>query len=183
MMRISLALGPVLLMTAAGALAGDRAPRSFRVEAILQPTEEVPALSSTASGSFKAWIDEANQTISYRLQYDGLEGTTLQAHIHVGQRGVNGGVSVFLFGNPPTVPPAPVPTPPVCPEGSATIEGVLTPANIVGPNAQGIAPTSDGTNEFAELIAVLRSGVTYANVHTSKFPGGEIRGQLRDHKR
>ena len=30
-----------------------------------------------------------------------------------------------------------------------------------------------------ELVAMLRSGRTYANVHTAKFPGGEIRGQVR----
>jgi hypothetical protein len=31
---------------------------------------------------------------------------------------------------------------------------------------------------FAEIAAAIREGVAYANVHTSKWPGGEIRGQL-----
>jgi CHRD domain len=82
---------------------------TLRAVAPLRPTSEVPALSSQAHGRFKATIDVQNQTIGYELTYDGLEGDVLQAHIHVGQRGVNGGISVFLCGNPPQVPPAPVP--------------------------------------------------------------------------
>lgn len=167
-------------LVAVSVAAGDQGHhRNNRVVVRLIPTQEVPALSSAASGWFKATIDEDNETISYELSYDGLEGTPLQAHIHVGQRSVNGGISVFLCGNAPTVPPAPTPQPPACPVSPATVTGVLTAANIIGPAAQGVAPTAGTVNEFAELAALLRSGVTYANVHSSKFPGGEIRGQVR----
>jgi hypothetical protein len=31
---------------------------------------------------------------------------------------------------------------------------------------------------FADLLAAIRAGTTYVNVHTTAFPGGEIRGQL-----
>lgn len=177
---------PALTLLATSAVGHDDrgdSRRNNRVSAELKPTEEVPALSSVASGRFKATIDEDNQTISYELSYDGLEGSVLQAHIHIGQRSVNGGISVFLCGNPPTVPAAPTPQPPACPAPPATVTGVLTPANIIGPNAQGIAPTTDTVNEFAELVKMLRSGVTYANVHSSKFPGGEVRGQVRTERR
>lgn len=34
-------------------------------------------------------------------------------------------------------------------------------------------------NEFDELVALILEGLTYANVHTEKFPGGELRGQIR----
>jgi hypothetical protein len=53
------------------------------------------------------------------------------------------------------------------------VSGVLTPANVIGPAAQGVAP-----GEFAELVRAIRAGVTYANVHTQAFMGGEIRGQI-----
>jgi hypothetical protein len=181
--RMLLLASSTLALLATASVAHDDGPsnrhhRSNRVSAELRPTNEVPALSSPASGRFRATIDENNQTIAYELSYDNLEGNVVQAHIHVGQRSVNGGISVFLCGNPPAVPAAPVPAPPACPAPPATVTGVLTPANIIGPNAQGIAPTSDTVNEFAELVSLLRSGVTYANVHSSKFPGGEVRGQV-----
>ena len=51
--------------------------------------------------------------------------------------------------------------------------GTLTAANVVGPAGQGIA-----AGEFGELIRAIRAGKTYANVHSTKFPGGEIRRQI-----
>jgi hypothetical protein len=173
-----LAAAPALTLIAMGAGA-DQNRHNGRIFAELKPTEEVPALSSPARGWFKATIDTENQTISYELSYEGLQAPALQAHIHVGQRRVNGGISVFLCGNPPAVPAAPVPAPPACPLSPSTVTGVLTPANIVGPAAQGIDPTSDTVNEFAELVALLRKELAYVNVHSSRFPGGEIRGQIR----
>jgi hypothetical protein len=182
-------LRKVLLLTAVPALAliaasvaadNSHNGRNNRAFAELKPTEEVPALSSPAArGRFKATIDEDNQTISYELSYEGLQAPALQAHIHVGQRRVNGGISVFLCGNPPTVPAAPAPQPPACPPAPATVTGVLTAENIIGPTAQGIDPTSATVNEFEELVALLRKELAYVNVHSSRFPGGEIRGQLQ----
>jgi len=171
---------------AAGGLQAGDGGQDKRFAARLKPIEEVPALSSVAFGRFHATIDDANQTITYELSYDGLEGDVLQAHIHIGQPSVNGGISVFLCGNPPTVPPPTVPQPPACPPPPAKVEGVVTAASIIGPAGQGVAPASASINEFAELVRSIRKGITYANVHSSKFPGGEVRGQLRsgrDHDR
>jgi hypothetical protein len=124
---------------------------------------EVPAVSTAASGQFRARIDPGDQEISYRLQYSGLEAPVLFAHIHLGQKDVNGGVSAFLCGGGGTDP---------CPQ-EGEVEGVIEPADVVGPEGQGIAP-----GEFDELVRAMRAGVTYANVHSEMFPGGEIRGRL-----
>lgn len=176
------ALGISLSMLALAVTAGDR-HRTIRAFAELVPANEVPSVSSPARGFFKATIDRENQTISYEVSYEGLEAATTQSHIHFGQRHTLGGVSVFLCGNAPTVPPAPFPQPPACPDSPATVTGVLTPAHIVGPNGQGIAPSLNGVNEFDELVEAILNGDTYANVHSAKFQGGEVRGQIRTDER
>lgn len=134
----------------------------------LRSFEEVPSISSGASGMFFARI--ADGTINYRLRYDGLQGEVRQAHIHIGQKGVNGGVSVFLCQT--AANPDPTGLSPTCPS-SGEVTGTLLPANVIGPSGQGITP-----GEFAELVDAIRKGVAYVNVHSSTFPAGEIRGQL-----
>ena len=138
----------------------------------LKGYQEVPAVSSAAVGRFKATFDKASNSIHYEVSYSGLEGDVRQSHIHFGQRGVSGGISLWLCQT--TNNPSPTPaTTPVCPQ-SGTVTGVLTSANVIGPAGQGIA-----AGEFAEILAAIRAGIAYVNVHSSKFPGGEIRGQLR----
>ena len=130
--------------------------------------EEVPAVSTEGKGTFRAEISTRDQELDYRLQYRGLSAPVQQAHIHFGQFAVNGGVSVFLCSNlddPPAGTPA-------CPD-SGTVTGTLTAADVIGPAAQGIDP-----GEFDELVAAIKAGIAYVNVHTDKFEGGEIRGQL-----
>src|SRR5262245_61475894 len=50
-------------------------------------------VSSPATGSFDASIDDAAREIHFTLSYSGLQGDVRQAHIHFGQRGVNAGIS------------------------------------------------------------------------------------------
>lgn len=157
-------------LLAATALADGR--HDGRVEARLKGFQEVPAVSSAASGRFKAQIDKASQNLRYELTYDGLEGEVRMAHIHLGQRGVNGGIMVWLCQTPAN--PSPVASTPPCPQ-SGSVAGVVSAADVVGPAGQGVAAA-----EFAEAIAAIGAGAAYANVHSSKFPAGEIRGQLRD---
>ena len=138
----------------------------------LKGFHEVPAVSTAATGRFKALIDKVSNTIRYEMTYQGLEGDVRQAHVHLGQRGVNGGITVWLCQTSTNL--SPIATTPVCPQ-SGTVTGVLSAADVIGPAGQGIAAM-----EFAELLAAIRAGVAYVNVHSSKFPGGEIRGQLSD---
>jgi CHRD domain len=152
---------------------------------------EVPANSTIASGEFKATLID-NTTIYYELTYSGLEGVVTQAHIHFGQRFVAGGISLWLCQipadpvvNPPNANPAdPTGLAPLCPQtaqGPTTVKGSLTFANLVGPLAQGIdgSAATRTPEEFAEIVKAIRAGLAYANVHSVKFPSGEIRGQIR----
>jgi hypothetical protein len=135
--------------------------------------EENPDISTVATGTFEARILNGDKTIAYKLTYSGLEGTVQQAHIHFGKPAVNGGVSAFLCSNLPAPPPGT----PACP-ASGTVEGQLDAAGVIGPNDQGIEPGA-----FGELVAAMRAGHTYANVHSSKWPAGEIRTQIRGERK
>jgi hypothetical protein len=140
-----------------------------RVRGSLTGYEEVPAVSTVASGDFKATIDDRAERIDWELTYRDLEGDVLQSHIHFGQPGVNGGISAFLctnLGNGPAGTQA-------CPPPPVTISGTIVPSDVVGPTGQGIAP-----GEFDELVKAIRAGSTYANVHSTKWTGGEVRSQL-----
>jgi hypothetical protein len=158
----------VIAVTTAVAGGGGRQIREH-----LTGYEEVPALSTPASGDFRASLRLGRGEISYKLSYADLTGAVQQAHIHLGQLSVNGGISVFLCSNLGNGPAGTQP----CPPAPATIEGTIKPADVVGPDAQGLAP-----GEFDELVNAIMAGVTYVNVHSATFPGGEIRAQLRaDH--
>ena len=146
------AAGVVATTAAAG---GD----GQQVSARLTGFEEVPAISTDGSGKFHARIRSSGDAIQFKLSYSNLSGAVQQAHIHLGQFSVNGGISAFLCTN--------------LGNGPATITGTIRPPDVVGPAGQGIA-----AGEFGELVRAIRAGVTYANVHTAPFPAGEIRGQI-----
>ncbi len=133
--------------------------------------QEVPSISSDAEGSFRARISPGEDQIAYELSYHDLQGDVLQAHIHFGQRGVNGGVSVFLCQTATSADPTDLA--PTCP-ASGSVQGVLQAANVIGPAGQGLS-----AGELAELIDAIRGGLAYVNVHSTAFPAGEVRGQLR----
>jgi len=127
------------------------------------------ALSTTGSGKFDGSFSRFSGKFTYKLSYRDLEGAVTQAHIHFGTESQTGGISVFLctnLGNGPAGTQA-------CPAAPATITGTIKPADVIGPAGQGIGP-----GEFDELMDALQAGVTYVNVHSAKYPGGEIRAQI-----
>jgi hypothetical protein len=63
-----------------------------------------------------------------------------------------------------------------CPAAPAEITGTIHPADIIGPPGQGVS-----AGELDEFLQAIESGTAYVNVHSSKYPGGEIRAQL-DHE-
>jgi hypothetical protein len=165
--KLAIGVGAVTALGVAGAVALAQGGRDFKER--LTGYQEVPALSTSGHGKFRASIRSGGSEIRYRLSYAGLEAKPQQAHIHLGQRGVNAGVIVFLCSNLGNGPPGTQP----CPDSPATVTGTLHSADVVGPAAQGIDP-----GEFGELVRAIRAGATYANVHTDKYPGGEIRAQI-----
>jgi hypothetical protein len=163
-----------LLCLASGAWADDD---RGAFKARLHGYNEPPSISTTGSGEFRAKIGHDGASFEYELSFQDLEGDVTQAHIHIGQRGVNGGISVWLCGT--AILPGPPGTPSCGGPRSGGASRIVTAADVIGPAGQGIAPM-----EFEEVLSAMRAGVTYANVHSTRNPGGEIRGQIsgrRDH--
>jgi hypothetical protein len=142
------------------------AQEGTRLHAALVGTQEVPALFRPGSAIFEARVLDNDTRIEFELTYEGLTGNPLAAHVHFGQRSVNGGVSFFLCGGGGK-PPCPAST-------SGRVTGTVVAADVVGPAAQGIAP-----GNLAGILQMIRAGLGYANMHTPAHPGGEIRGQIR----
>jgi hypothetical protein len=159
---------------AASTVVGNARDNKQRFKIDLVGFEENPTLSTTGRGRLDVKLDDANERIEYVLRYSDLEGavggTVLFAHIHLGQRATNGGVVAFLCGGGGK---------PACPSPEGEISGVIEPADIVGPTAQGII--AGESTAFAEFSRAIRAGYTYGNVHTTARPSGEIRGQIDEH--
>jgi hypothetical protein len=145
----------------------DPASRSREVvTATLRGFEETPAISTKGFGDFRAVI-HPDGTIQFRLRYtiEPVAGVNVTvAHIHIGQRNVAGGVTIFFCGGGGK---------PACATPSGEIEGTITAADVLALPNQGVEAGALG-----EVLHAIRAGAAYVNVHSSRFPGGEIRGQI-----
>jgi CHRD domain len=157
--------------------ASDKDDRN-KFHANLQGINETPGpVATQATGTFDATLSDDGTTLSYTVTYNNLNSQVLVSHIHIGLPKETGGVTLFLCATPAAPAPAAAGAVPLCPDTlSGTVSGTLTAANVVGPNSQGITPGAD----FDKIVQFLRSGATYANVHSTRSPGGEIRGRIRN---
>ena len=130
----------------------------------LKGDHEVPANASKGNGVAQFQLSEDGTTMSYKLVVANTENVT-QAHIHLAPRGANGPVVVFLYGFNAAGTS----------ENGVLAEGEFTAANLIPRPTTPIGPFG-GT--MAELVAALRDGNAYVNVHTIQIPGGEIRNQV-----
>jgi hypothetical protein len=128
----------------------------------LSGSEEVPPRPTGATGTAQIFVEGNN--ITYAIEVDDITSITA-AHIHAepGAPGVNGPVRLFLY--PPNAADAPAP------QVTTTDKMILVQATVPSSNVNGIT--------FEQLLAAMRSGNAYVNVHTTQFPGGEIRGTVR----
>ena len=128
--------------------------------------QEPPAIATPASGQFTATVSADRTAVDYVLSYDGFETPVLFAHIHLGLRSINGGVTVFLCGGgtPPTPP---------CPQGGGTVTGTFTAENV-----QALPAQRHVAGDLDKVLEAIEAGAAYVNVHSMDLPGGEIRGQI-----
>ena len=168
------------LILAAALLAAVAAPRTFNVQADrddettyrarLSGFGEVPPKLVDGQGRFTGTLSDDGTSISWTISWTGLTGPAQAAHIHFGPTQVNGNVVVFFCGGGGR---------PACPDGpnhSGTVTGTWTAADILAVQAQNVS-----AGDFAGFIRILNAKLGYANIHTTLFQGGEIRGQVSVH--
>lgn len=182
MKRITLAAVAMFAVAGTGVAFTEEGNRQFR-EFLNGFKEAATVVSTTGTGTFSATISEDGSEINYVLTFKDLEGDIRQAHIHIGHPQNSGGVVLWLCDSETN--PSPVATTPACTENdpastrAGSVSGTLTAAdvqNLPGNGIVGATPMAPG--EFEEVLALIRAGKTYVNVHSAKFPPGEIRSQL-----
>lgn len=141
---------------AAGLLILALAPVALAAEtftAQLSGANSVPPVTSDGTGSATVTISDDGQSVSWDVTYSGLSGPPGAAHIHIGAADATG--------------PVMIPFEPVTPTGTS---GTFNASAYTG---------GDGLPaDWAGVLAAIRGGNTYVNVHTAANPPGEIRGQL-----
>jgi hypothetical protein len=138
-------------------LAAQESEQKFIAD--LSGKEEVPPNESPSTGF--AWAKITNDEIRYEVNVTDMDKVNA-AHIHLAEAGKNGPVVLTLFMGGPT----------------EQVNGTVGEANVTASNLEGPMKGKDVT----DLVTAIKNGTTYVNVHTTDFPDGEIRGQLKDSK-
>jgi CHRD domain-containing protein len=122
----------------------------------LRGANENPANSSTAFGSSLVTLDPNNSTIAFEVSTSGIAAPSA-SHIHRGAAGTNGPV-IINFATGPTGFQA----------GRVTGGGAIS----------ALQSSSFLASDLTGLSSASTANGFYVNVHSTAFPGGEIRGQL-----
>lgn len=136
-----------------------RSGDKFNFSSSLKGSNEVPARETNAAGQVIVKINKDEQSLYFKIIASNIDDV-FAAHFHLAPAGENGGVVVTLYTN--------------FPQPSGPQNGIL---------AEGVVTSDDFQNafedeDFSALIDAIRSGNIYVNVHTSRYPSGELRAQL-----
>jgi hypothetical protein len=135
-----------------GEIRGQVGPVSLVAQ--LNGLQEAPPVATAATGTMSLTLSDDQASISFSLNVTGLANITA-AHIHAAPPGIDGPIIFPLATGPYSTP----------------LTGTLTAAQFT--------PPITGFATFAEAVDGMIAGLTYANVHTTTYPDGEIRGQIR----
>jgi len=162
------------LAVAATVAAMPAAAATFAFETTLSGPAEFPPNASPGTGLAKLWFDEDAQLMTLDVTFSGLLGTTAAAHIH-GPTTLPGEGNAGVMTTTPTFAGFPLGVT----SGTYLSTFDMTLASSYNPsflnNATNLGST---TTASATLLSALKDGKAYLNIHTTQFPGGEIRGFL-----
>src|SRR5689334_15062493 len=113
---IAVSLSMVALVAASDKDKDKDKDRNNRLSATLLGINEVPSVSTGATGHFKATIAQDEQSIDYELTFSGLQGVVAQSHIHIARKNVNGGIVLWLCQGTARAPAQVAATTPECPQ-------------------------------------------------------------------
>jgi len=166
-------------LTAAVLSVASAAAATIPLGAFLSPANEVPPTASTGSGTAILDLDVAAHTLRVQIAFSGLVPTappgapvgTTAAHIHCClpspfATGVNAGVATTtptFLGFPLGVL-------------AGTYDNTLNLTLASSYNPAFVTLVGGLANAETSLVNGLLGGLTYLNIHTNAFPGGEIRG-------
>lgn len=155
----------VLLISAAPAQAA-----TYVLTGNLSGANEIPTVPSPGTGTAVVTLDDVANTLSLNISFSGLLSPTVASHIHCcAPLGTNAGVATTT----PTFAGFPLGVT----SGTYLNTLDLTQASSYNP-AFVTANGGSVTTARQALIAGMIAGQSYLNIHTSQFPGGEIRSQL-----
>lgn len=147
----------VIMLVLALAALGIAAEKSFK--ATLSGSEETPPVMSPAKGEATFTLGKDGKELTYKVTISGIENVTA-AHIHAGKKGKEGPVAVVLYAGP---------------KKEGAFSGTLASGEITAKDLKG----SLAGKPLSALVAMIRSGDAYVNVHTTQHAPGEIRGQIQ----
>lgn len=147
----------IFVLVAAPALMAQRV-----LKATLQGDAEVPAVATGAYGTFVGLLSADGLSIDYTLTVNNMGTEFTASHFHIGGPLVAGPVVVPLYSAKD--------------EGKwkGKKVGTVTAADFKSSTA-----FSDiGVNSFSDVVDNILRGNAYVNAHSTKFPGGEVRGKV-----
>ena len=126
--------------------------------ASMRGDQEVPPVVTTTRGIHSLRTNPGETAIRSRVRVrNGVD--IFAAHIHCAAVGMNGPVGVTLFSGP-----------------NFSGSGTLAVGLITGADAGNGCGWSD--SDVSDILAAMRNGDAYTNVHSTAHPGGVIRGQI-----
>jgi CHRD domain len=136
-----------------------KAKATLTYSAHLTGENEIPALSTSASGTFTLTVAPDGSSVRYVLSVSAMTNVTV-ARLHEGKAGATGATLLTVYGGPTK---------------SGVFSGTLTQGSFA---AVKLAGSLKGKT-IADFVALVKAGAVYLNVGTSAHPRGEIRGQLK----
>ena len=153
-----------LLATATLALADNDHSGNGQYKAVLTGYNEVPAVLTSGSGQVMVAVSSDQTSLDVTLNFSQLAGVAQSASLYLGFPATTGGAIASICGGSPSNCPATA-------DGTVTV--TLSASDILADPSQGLA-----AGDLASVIQALSNGAIYANVVTTQFANGEIRGQL-----